>query len=215
MGVLLVLLTVGELLGRSGREPAWPFKDRLDAGFDQYFMAAMASHHAAGIDVARAALAGPLSSEATALARLIVAQQSREIDLLANWWRSWVGGAMPDRREGLVGIPEQADVTALANSHATDREHRFLRMMIDHHGGAILMAQGARDRAADPRLWLFAVSVSHAQLGQITWMRALLGDMDAEYRQPRMGVNGAWRLAMPPMLSMGHPQFDNQDENDQ
>ncbi len=185
MVCLLVVLVLAEALAQSGHEPKWPLEDRIQAAFDQQFMAAMAGHHAAGVELAEAALTGPLSTEAAALARLIIAEQRSEIDLLRGWWHSWVGGEMPSVRQGLTGIPPPATVTALAQSTSPEREPEFLRLMIDHHGGALLMTQGARDRAADPRIWLFAASVSHAQLGQIMWMRAMLGEPAPGHRPPR------------------------------
>ena len=154
-------------------------------------MASMTSHHAAGIEVARAALGAPLSMEGAALARPIIAEQSREMSLLRAWWHSWVGGEMPNVREGMVGVPPKTTVVALADSTSAEREREFLRLMIDHHGAALPMAQGARDRAADPRVWLFAASMSHAHRGQIMWMRALLDDPPDRYRRPRLGWK--WR----------------------
>lgn len=187
MVTLLVALTSAELLAQAGREPEWPFEDAERAALDRQFLASMTRHHEAGVELARAALAGPLSEEAATVARLIAAEQSREISLLRLWWRSWAAGNMPNGSENLkeMGVPAPNVIAELSQSTAPDRERQFLLLMIEHHTGAVAMADEAFSNAEDPRIRLFSTSVSHAQSGQIAWMRALLGEPPVRYRAPR------------------------------
>jgi uncharacterized protein (DUF305 family) len=45
--------------------------------------------------------------------------------------------------------------------------------MIEHHLGAVMMADTAWRQAGDPRLRIYAESLRHAQRGQIERMNAL------------------------------------------
>lgn len=167
-----------EARGGSAREVRWPFVDVSSSEFDRTFMQQMAAHHDAGVQLARLALQTELTPEPAVLARLVIAEQTREAALLRNWWRSWFDDAMPtamaQHMSEIPGMASERDLQRLRATRGTEAERLFLRLMRDHHRGAVAMANGAWGRAADPRLRTFAYSVRHAQSGQIRWINGVL-----------------------------------------
>jgi uncharacterized protein (DUF305 family) len=198
LGLIVVPLAAIEVLGGTVREPTWPFGEARSRDFDRRFMQHVVTHHEAGIQMARLALEKDIGPETATLARLIVAEQTREASLLRNWWRSWFGEMMPrlppDESAGIRGMPSQEDLKRLRAATGEEAERDFLALMEAHHRGAVVMADEAQARATDPRLSTFAYSVRHAQSGQIRWMAGLL-------------VTDASRLPRRPSLS---PRATNQ-----
>lgn len=178
IGILLFGLVMIEAAGRAGYEPRWPFTSTSRIETERQFLMEITTHHR-GIELANSALSRPLSSETSALARLIIAEQSRERRLLETWWEGWFGGELPVTSGAVPGMPQRDRVAALTASTESEREREFLRLMKDHHSAAIRMTEAQRRRFADPRLRLFAASMTHAQTGQTAWMLALLGNPPA------------------------------------
>ena len=184
MGGLAVVLLSLEGLAAFDREPAWAFSSASAVTFDREFMPAMVEHHRLGIRMGQAMLDHGGQEDTRALAMLIVAEQTAEIDLLQSWWRSWFGGSMPS-------VPHER-IPGMSMSGLSDgrSEQAFLRHMIAHHRGAVQMTARAEVEAGDPRLRTFAISVGHAQQGQIAWMQTLVGERAD--RRPRM--NPVWDI---------------------
>lgn len=178
LAMLAAPLLVGEGMAMVNREPQWPFASTDAREFDRSFMQHMVAHHEAGVRLARLALDEELGPEARVLAELIVAEQTREIELLRSWWRSWFDGEMPSvpthEVTGIPGMPSAADWERLQTSSDQDARRTFLMLMREHHQGAVMMTEDAQQRAGDPRLRTFAYSVRHAQSGQIRWMDPLM-----------------------------------------
>jgi uncharacterized protein (DUF305 family) len=61
------------------------------APFDRAFIDAMIPHHESAIEAARAAETRAQKQELKELARAIIADQQREIDLLRQWRQAWYG----------------------------------------------------------------------------------------------------------------------------
>jgi hypothetical protein len=80
---------VVETLGGSAREPGWPFTNASSSAFDRTFMQQMEAHHDVGVQLARVALETEPAPEAATLARLVIAEQTREAVRLRDWWQSW------------------------------------------------------------------------------------------------------------------------------
>ncbi len=161
---------------RDGRTPRWPMTDECGRSFGQDFLYQMTGHHVVGSRMAGMATEKVGNDELRLLARLEVAQQEADIQVMRTWWRSWVGGEIPglsqDDYASMAGMPHPAAVEALAQLEGDGFEHHFLKLMIPHHHGAILMANDAVSRSGDPRLRTLADSIRHAQQSQIERMRS-------------------------------------------
>lgn len=179
--IVLVVLALPaaaiEVLGGTAGEPRWPAATVESQRFDRRFMQHMVTHHVAGIRMARLALDEDLGPETTALARLIVAEQTREASLLRDWWRSWFSEPMSSSTSHesgeAPGMPSEQDLQRLHAATGEQARRAFLTLMREHHRGAVNMTDEAWTHAGDPRLRTFAYSVRHAQSGQIRWMNAL------------------------------------------
>lgn len=190
-GVAIALAAIAlpvAALGGTDREPRWPFGP--DRSFDQTFMRQMVGHHEAGVGLAQLAIDRQIGPEPQALAELIIAEQTREISLLRNWWQSWFRSPLPslaaDEASAVHGMPLDSDLKQLATLTGELAERSFMRLMSMHHDAAVRMADEAWQLAVDPRLRLFAQSLGHAQRGQIQWMRAMMdGGAQRSLRRPR------------------------------
>lgn len=151
----------GSMMGGSG--PDWsgttmdmgamPGAQQTDHGMiamsDQAFLTMMVLHHGMAVDMARAELASGKDPATKALARRVIAAQSKEIAQMRAWYRDWYG-TEPPRVEmsgsmAMMGMGMDADVIRTS----ADPDRAFLQMMIPHHAGAVMMAD--MTLASDPR----------------------------------------------------------------
>ncbi len=174
VAALAGVLVLGTLaaLGANGREAAWLGRD---SSYDQSYMRRMAAHHRQGVEIAAIAAEKAQDPHLRALARMMIAGQNGEIAILAQWWRSWFAGDIPDASPeehrtmpGMIG-PDQ--ITRLRAASAADADGLFVSLMSAHHQGAIDMAHDALSNAADPRLKLISYTIGYEQRGEINLMR--------------------------------------------
>lgn len=134
-------------------------------------MRRMAAHHAQGVDLALLAAERAQDPRLRALARLMVAEQSGEIAVFDQWWRSWFGGALPPATAGdhaaMPGMLPAEEMDALRRIEPGAFDARFVAAMSHHHKGAVAMADEAMRDAGDIRLWLMSHAIRHEQRGEI------------------------------------------------
>jgi uncharacterized protein (DUF305 family) len=173
--VVAVFLAI-EMSVRAGWEPRIEVGGK-DATFDRTFMRHMRAHHEVGVRLADLSIDRSARVHVQELGRLMVANQSAEIETLDGWWRRWFRGRIPpvpheDHRQ-ISGMPSAATMHQLEQLDGVEFERRLFPVMIAHHRGAVLMADRAWQDAADVRLRVFAESLRHAQRGQIERMAEL------------------------------------------
>jgi uncharacterized protein (DUF305 family) len=170
----IVVLSGLELLARANREPAWPRLSTQQRSYDATFLRHMAAHHAVGVELATLAASNASTSDLRNLARLMVANQAGEINILERWWRSWIGGSLPpppaDEHAHIPGMPPPDTLVRLKAARGRPFDLAFIPVMIAHHQGAIQMANEAWRSAGDPRVRLMADSIRHAQSRQVAAM---------------------------------------------
>jgi uncharacterized protein (DUF305 family) len=168
---LLVLGTLAAL-GSHGHEAAWLGRD---SAYDQSYMRRMAAHHRQGVDIAGIGAEKAGDPHLRALARMMSAGQNGEIAILAQWWRSWFPGglpdATPDEHRSMPGMIAAEDLARLRGASPPDFDRLFVSLMSAHHQGAIDMAYDALNNAGDPRLKLISYSIGYEQRGEINLMR--------------------------------------------
>jgi uncharacterized protein (DUF305 family) len=152
--------------------------------FDRAFIDGMVPHHEGAIEMAEAAKAAGLSeSELVEIADAIIATQQEEIDEMRAWRRDWFGSAEvdPAGAEALgmsaaeMGMQHDASVLA----EAEDVDATFAAMMIDHHRGAIAMAELAQQRSRREEILRLAEEIVRAQEREIAVMeRHAAGEHD-------------------------------------
>jgi uncharacterized protein (DUF305 family) len=176
---LLVLGTLA-FLGNHGREVAWLGRD---VAYDQSYIRRMAAHHRQGVEIA--GIGGDKAGDPhlRALARMMAAGQNGEIAILAQWWRSWFAGevpdATPDEHRRMLGMIATDDIARLGKAQPADFDRLFISLMSAHHQGAIDRAYDALTKAGDPRLKLMSYSIGYEQRGEINLMRGTVPGLPA------------------------------------
>jgi uncharacterized protein (DUF305 family) len=77
---------------------------------------------------------------------------------------------------GMQGMLSQDRLDELAGAEGTAFERLFLTSMIEHHEGAIAMAQHVLSHGADQRVNELATDIVADQTAEIARLRALLGE---------------------------------------
>lgn len=152
--------------------------------FDVAFTMMMIPHHEQAIDMADMVLTKEgVNPGIVDLAGRIKAAQAPEITLMESWLDEW-GVGMPDMNGiddmgdmgdmGHGGMMSDADMEALDQASGTDASRLFLEQMIEHHQGAIEMAQREIGRGRYQPTIDLARSIETAQRAEIAEMEELL-----------------------------------------
>jgi uncharacterized protein (DUF305 family) len=178
--------------------PAMTTSAKVDAqahnDADVAFATGMVPHHQQAIEMSDMLLAKQdIDPQVVSLANDIKAAQGPEIEQMQGWLTQWgtamtpsptsamPGHDMPGHdmtgMSGGQGMMSQADMTALQNAQGTEASRLFLTQMIEHHNGAITMAQAEIDAGQFPAAVQMARSIVTSQQQEITTMQGLLDSM--------------------------------------
>lgn len=170
---------------------------------DVTFAQGMIPHHQQAVVMSDMLLAKEgIDPRVVSLAEEIKAAQAPEIETMRGWLNDWGVAAMPPMSTGMPGhdmpgdgsmpgmsgmpghgnMPEMsgegmmshADMTALQNAQGTEASRLFLTQMIEHHKGAISMAQKEIDNGEYASAIEMARQISSSQQEEITSMEQLL-----------------------------------------
>jgi uncharacterized protein (DUF305 family) len=123
-----------------------------------------------------------------ALAKEIWRDQAQEIKAMGQWRKAWYPeaavypvalkpGGDPNAMADLVRMsPAQIQAMRMMNSTPT-RENRvtwFLEGMLNHHGGALIMAHDALNKSSNPTIRRLARAIIIAQRREIIQLRKML-----------------------------------------
>jgi uncharacterized protein (DUF305 family) len=112
-----------------------PAPDETDADYARMMIA----HHAQAVRMSQDLLARPGVPDRIAdVARFVVADQQREIDQLTAWLTAWHLAAGGTHEHGML---DSADLTRLRRAPTAEAVPLYLRLMIEHHRGAIDMSR--------------------------------------------------------------------------
>lgn len=105
------------------------------------FLPMMIAHHQLAVGMAEAEVAAGSDPQVKALARRVIAAQKREIAQMDSWYRALYGNDVPAPDDAeMAGMLGMAGMSPDAITSAQQPDQAFLRMMIPHHAGALLMA---------------------------------------------------------------------------
>lgn len=154
---------------------------------DVTFATGMIPHHRQAVQMAELATDRAASPAVLQLAEEIRAAQQPEIDTMSGWLEEW-GEPVPGDMGGMDGgsggmneMPGMLTEEQLADLEAADGpafEQMFLEAMIDHHTGAIQMAQTEQEDGASADAIAVAEEIERAQTEEIDRMRELLADTE-------------------------------------
>lgn len=145
---------------------------------DVMFAQMMIPHHEQAIEMADAALKKDASAEVKGLAAQIKAAQAPEIETMTTWLKEWNapmsaegGHGGHGGSDGMMSGDDMADLSS-ANGAAFDK--MWLTMMIEHHEGAVEMAEGVLETTTNPEVEEMAKAIVDGQKKEIAAMKGLL-----------------------------------------
>lgn len=157
---------------------------------DVTFATDMIPHHAQAVEMADLAADRAESQEVKGLAEQISAAQGPEIEQMTSWLDAWdeevpeTGdmGGMGDMDHGdmgegtadMPGMMSSDDMESLEAASGAEFDAMFLSMMIEHHQGAIEMAQTEQTDGEYPDAIEMAETIEETQTAEIQMMEDLL-----------------------------------------
>ena len=163
---------------------------------DVAFASDMITHHAQALSMVDLTLDRTLDPEVQALAEDIRAAQGPEIETMADWLTTWgeevpetmrdhanAGHDMDDMSDNMddmghddmPGMMTADDMDALENASDAAFQDMWLEMMIEHHEGAVEMAETETEDGQYKDAVDLAGQVVDAQTEEIETMKGLLG----------------------------------------
>ncbi|MDV6280904.1 DUF305 domain-containing protein [Rhodococcus sp. NM-2] len=148
---------------------------------DVVFLEGMYPHHAQAVEMADMVAGHTDNADVVALAAAIKAAQQPEMDRMTTWLQQWgqpvstadmSGMHDMDHGDGMMSADQMDALTALSG---TEFDRRWLTMMIEHHEGAIDMADTELVDGENPEVRQMASDIVTAQQKEIADMRAALG----------------------------------------
>ena len=154
---------------------------------DIAFAQGMIPHHAQAIEMARLAQQRAQSPQVKDLARQIEQAQGPEIATMTTWLQQW--GAPPPSTTApgqmghgggmgpMPGMMDAHQMNQLGHGSGAEFDRMFLQMMIQHHKGAITMAQTELTNGQNPAAKQLAQQIIDTQQAEIQKMQNLLSQI--------------------------------------
>ena len=166
---------------------------------DVEFMKAMIMHHAQAVEMTALIVSHTENKEIRLLGARISQSQSDEIKFMKRWLEvrgEPISPSMPGMRSmempdhkmsshhdmsshHMPGMLTQKQMDALRKAKSAEFDQLFLRGMIQHHNGALIMVKDLFDTAGagqDAELFNFATDVDSGQRAEIKIMQTMLGE---------------------------------------
>lgn len=140
------------------------------------FLAMMIAHHQLAVGMAEAELETGTNPKVKALAQRVITAQKREIAQMDSWYQALYGKDVPSMGEEgaeMAGMLGMAGMSPEAISGAANPDQAFLRMMIPHHAGALLMADMVLNGTPNADVKALAEAIIADQSQEIAEMQAL------------------------------------------
>jgi uncharacterized protein (DUF305 family) len=151
---------------------------------DAAFAQAMIPHHEQAVEMSEMMLAKDgVDPEVKQLAEGIKAAQGPEIQKMHGWLEAWgqpsmmAGGSDHSSHSSMSGMMSDADLGKLKSAEGTDASRMFLEQMIEHHEGAITMAEQEAADGSDPDAVSLAKKMASDQRAEIDKMKDLLAGL--------------------------------------
>ncbi|AWK76952.1 DUF305 domain-containing protein (plasmid) [Rhodococcus oxybenzonivorans] len=146
---------------------------------DVMFMQSMYSHHAQAVEMAKLVQGRTENVQIAELARAIDTAQAPEMEQISSLLQDW---GKPDPASNVNGMDHgtmngmmsQEDMDSLATKNGADFDAAWLKMMIEHHTGAVDMAQTELSDGSNPEAKQLAKSIVTTQQEEIQTMQSLL-----------------------------------------
>ena len=143
---------------------------------DVMFAQMMIPHHEQAIEMSDLILAKDgVDAEVVDLAQQIKAAQGPEIEQMQSWLEEWEAPSMSDGDDmGMEGLLSEEEMDDLESADATTGTTLFLEGMIEHHEGAVEMAEEHQENGRSEEALDLSAAVIETQTAEIDLMRQLL-----------------------------------------
>lgn len=146
---------------------------------DQMFLMMMIPHHEQAIEMSDVVLTkDDIDPRVLDLAQRIKDAQGSEIEQMEAWLDDWgMGhGGMGGMDHG-DGMMSEDDMQALEDASGAEASRLYLQQMIEHHEGAVEMAEDAVEDGQHPDVIALAQQMADAQTAEIAEMEQLLTEL--------------------------------------
>jgi uncharacterized protein (DUF305 family) len=157
---------------------------------DTQFMQNMIMHHAQAVEMTALIDSHTENKELRSLGARISRSQADEIKFMKRWLTArqeplappmhhMPGMDMSSHQMLMPGMLTEQQMAALRNARAREFDQLFLKGMIQHHNGALVMVKELFDSAGagqDAELFNFATEVDSGQRAEIKIMQTMLGE---------------------------------------
>ena len=157
---------------------------------DTQFMQNMIMHHAQAVEMTALIDSHTQNKELRTLGARISRSQSDEIKFMKRWLSArnepaappmhhMAGMDMSSHQMLMPGMLTDKQMTALRNAEGQEFDELFLKGMIQHHNGALIMVKELFDTAGagqDAELFNFTTEVDSGQRAEIKIMQTMLGE---------------------------------------
>ncbi len=134
---------------------------------DEDFIVGMIEHHMGAVEMAKEAKEKSKRQEIIFLANNIISAQEKEIEILNRWRKDWYNNTTEVKlNQGNMHNSMMMDLGE-ANS---EFDLRFINAMVDHHAGAIGMAQSIKTSTNRKEVTEFANDIIKDQAKEINQM---------------------------------------------
>lgn len=145
---------------------------------DVIFAQMMIPHHAQAVEMSNMILAKQdIPSSMTALATRIKAAQAPEIQAMSDWLRDWKEPTEMASGHSMTGMMGDAEMKDLQSAQGSEAARLFLKQMIAHHEGAIMMARTETTAGKYAGAVELAKSIVTSQETEIQEMKGLLATL--------------------------------------
>ena len=162
----------------SAADPAAEFTDA-----DVMFASMMYPHHAQAVEMAAMVEGRTTNPDVIALAGEIANAQKPEMDQLTSWLSAW-GQPAPSADMGSMGGMDHGSGSGMMTAQGMDSlmalsgaefDRQWLTMMIEHHRGAVEMAEKEIADGSNDDAVAMARTIVETQNAEISRMQQLLG----------------------------------------
>ena len=151
---------------------------------DVMFAQMMIPHHAQAIEMSDMVLSKEgVDPQVLELAQEVKDAQGPEIERMTGWLQGW-GEDVPDISMGSMGgmdmgggMMSEEDMQALSDADGPTASRLFLEQMVQHHTGAIEMAQAQLSDGQNPEALELAQTIVDTQQAEIDQMQEILATL--------------------------------------
>jgi uncharacterized protein (DUF305 family) len=145
-----------------------------NAAYDLQFLDTMIAHHQGAVDMAKLAETKAAHAELKTLAKNIISSQEKEIGEMKSWREKWFAAqpaAMNMEMAGMADSMKGMDMKKLDALSGNAYDLEFIKQMIPHHEGAVVMAKEALQKSEKAEIKALANSIIKDQEAEIKQMR--------------------------------------------